>query len=255
MMLDKIYTKDEIVALLGGDMTNLRGDLDARDTGIWWEAVDDAHLQDLTDTERAALRPHPNYRPTTEPLLQFPEFTVRQFVAFEDSVHIFRNVYLVGEVTYGRDLVDKLRWPEAVRWTGLNEDRIASLRAVSPHAAELASALLNPPSAELSRDGAATPPALREHVQSHGKPAQLAARRALAAPHAQAAFETTDQRCARLLRELCEEEVKQHRGALARVVARDGRRRQTVSADIARAKEAAATNSSPLAALARIVSK
>ena len=147
-MPDKTYTKDEIVALLGGDMANLRGDLDARDTGIWWKTVDDAHLQDLTDTERAALRPHPNYRPTTEALLQFPEFTARQFVAFEDSVHIFRNVYLIGEVTYGRDLVDKLRWPEAVRWTGLNDGRIASLRTVSPHAAELASALLDPRPAE-----------------------------------------------------------------------------------------------------------
>lgn len=164
-MPEKTYTRDEIVALLGGSMANLPRDLEVRDSGIWRATVDDADLQDLTDTERAALRTHPNHRPTTEPLLQFPDFTAQQFLAFEDCVHIFRTVYLVGEVTLGRDLVEKLRWPESVRWTGLNDERIASLRTVSPLAAELASVLLNPPSTEPSSGGAASPPTAMPSTQ------------------------------------------------------------------------------------------
>lgn len=65
--------------------------------------------------------------------------------------------------------------------------------------------------------------------------------------------ETSQQRCARLLRELRTEEAKQQRGALARVVKRDGRARQTVSEDIAKARELEAADAGPLAAMTRIV--
>ena len=67
--------------------------------------------------------------------------------------------------------------------------------------------------------------------------------------------ETTDQRCARLLGWLREEEAKQARGALARVVRRDGRARQTVSADIARAKRLETAEANPMAAMARAIGK
>lgn len=67
------------------------------------------------------------------------------------------------------------------------------------------------------------------------------------------AGESTVGRCARLLRWLREEEAKQVRGALARVVARDGRARQTVSEDIAKARKAEGERADPLAAMARIV--
>ena len=69
----------------------------------------------------------------------------------------------------------------------------------------------------------------------------------------EAAGETRAQRCARLLRWLRDEEAKQPRGALARVVVRDGRARQTVSADIAKAREIEAADAGPISAMARIV--
>ncbi len=74
-------------------------------------------------------------------------------------------------------------------------------------------------------------------------------------PAGSPAAETTDQRCARLLGWLREEEAKQSRGALARVVRRDGRARQTVSADIARAKKLETAEANPMAAMARAIGK
>lgn len=68
-------------------------------------------------------------------------------------------------------------------------------------------------------------------------------------------LETTNQRCTRLLRSLREETAKQARGALARVVRRDGRARQTVSADIKKALQAEAASAGPIAVMARIVRK
>ena len=56
----------------------------------------------------------------------------------------------------------------------------------------------------------------------------------------------SDQRCTRLLAELRVEEATKFRGALARVTERDGRARQTVSADIKRAKKLEAQKSSSL---------
>lgn len=63
--------------------------------------------------------------------------------------------------------------------------------------------------------------------------------------------ETTDQRCARLLRWFEEEEGQRERGALARVALRDGRARQTVKADIERAKRQRQEASNPISAMAR----
>lgn len=63
--------------------------------------------------------------------------------------------------------------------------------------------------------------------------------------------ETADQRCTRLLLWLEEEKGKGERGALARVVKRDGRARQTVSADIERAQKQRKEASNPMAKMGR----
>lgn len=63
--------------------------------------------------------------------------------------------------------------------------------------------------------------------------------------------ESPEQRCARLLQWLEEEESVKERGALARVVRRDGRARQTVSADIDRAKQRRREGENPIARMAR----
>jgi len=85
-------------------------------------------------------------------------------------------------------------------------------------------------------------------------PAELAAlARVLGEPSSVAQTESSDARCARLLHWLREEEAKQSRGALARVVARDGRARQTVSADITKARKMEAASAGPITAMARIV--
>ena len=86
-------------------------------------------------------------------------------------------------------------------------------------------------------------------------PGELAA---LATPLAQdarpsAPTETSAERCAKMLCWLREEEARQPRGALTRVAKRDGRARQTVSADIAKAREVEAASAGPIAAMARIV--
>lgn len=171
-MLEKTYTRDEFVALLGGSMA-LPGDLEELPSearpdvapGIWWAKVDDADLQGLTPEELLVLRPHPNDRPTTEPLLPFPFFTARQFVAFADCVRgvlDLRDHYLVGDVTWGRALDEKTktRWPVSVRWIGVKEDLVAQLRARSRHAPDLVAALLNSPAATTveSADGPGVAP-------------------------------------------------------------------------------------------------
>lgn len=63
--------------------------------------------------------------------------------------------------------------------------------------------------------------------------------------------ETTDQRCARLLQWFEEEERIQKFGALARVARRDGRARQTVTADIQRARKQRSKASNSIASMAR----
>lgn len=99
----------------------------------------------------------------------------------------------------------------------------------------------------MGRSGAMTPPA---PVASPASPPPSSRDIREAAP-----AETTDQRCARLLREFRDEASKKPWGALARVTARDGRARQTVSADIARAKKAEAERSSGLAGMAQTLSR
>lgn len=69
------------------------------------------------------------------------------------------------------------------------------------------------------------------------------------APRAPNERETADQRRARLLLELEQETAKGKRGALARVVRRDGRSRQTVSADIERARKQKIEAGNPFAGL------
>lgn len=74
-------------------------------------------------------------------------------------------------------------------------------------------------------------------------------------PMTTAIAEGADSRCARLLKEFREEQVKQSRGALARVVSRDGRARQTVSADIKKARKIEALGAGSFDAMARLVRK
>lgn len=65
--------------------------------------------------------------------------------------------------------------------------------------------------------------------------------------------ETTDQRCERLLIWFREEEKRQAYGALARVAKRDGRKRQTVKADIDRARKMRNEAVGPISAMVRII--
>lgn len=67
--------------------------------------------------------------------------------------------------------------------------------------------------------------------------------------------ESSAQRCARLLTWFREEEAKKKRGALARVVARDGRARQTVSKDVEQGIANASPSSKSFASMAGTVSK
>lgn len=70
-------------------------------------------------------------------------------------------------------------------------------------------------------------------------------------PGPEVAPETTDQRCTRLLLWLEEEKGRGERGALARVVKRDGRARQTVTADIERAKKQKKETFNPMSMMVR----
>jgi hypothetical protein len=67
--------------------------------------------------------------------------------------------------------------------------------------------------------------------------------------------ETINARCARLLSEFEAENALQPRGALARVVKRDGRTRQTVSADIKLARKAQQDASNPIAVMVRSIKR
>lgn len=67
--------------------------------------------------------------------------------------------------------------------------------------------------------------------------------------------ETTAERCKRLLEWFHEETAKRKYGALARVTRRDGRTRQTVKADIDKARATRAANSGPMAVMAKAVRK
>lgn len=67
--------------------------------------------------------------------------------------------------------------------------------------------------------------------------------------------ETSAERCKRLLDWFDEETAKQKYGALARVTRRDGRTRQTVKADVDKARAAHAAESGPFAMMAKAISK
>jgi hypothetical protein len=88
--------------------------------------------------------------------------------------------------------------------------------------------------------------------------AQLNRKAALPAgesPKHAASGETSGERCARLLLWLREEQARGERGALARVVRRDGRARQTVTADIKKAREDEAQKSGAMSLMARSLKK
>ena len=67
--------------------------------------------------------------------------------------------------------------------------------------------------------------------------------------------ESTSERCRRVLADFRKESAKKEWGALARVAARDGRKRQTVKADIDRALMEEAKQSGPLSTIARTVTR
>lgn len=145
----KLYTMDDFRALLGG--CRLPKLLEWRGDEIWL-AVTTAELDDWAgEPEFEVLNRHPNCRPTTEPLLP-ARFTVEQFVAFEEIFHLFRWVYLKGEIKRQHlrqpagedcDEGDEGDYLDLVdHWTGLNEVAVADLRQRSHHAVELVEALL-----------------------------------------------------------------------------------------------------------------
>jgi hypothetical protein len=95
-----------------------------------------------------------------------------------------------------------------------------------------------------------TAPVIAESPSDRAAPANPQAQ-AAKLETAQAPPETTDERCTRLLQWFEDEKAKKERGALAKVVKRDGRARQTVTNDIKRARKQREAAANPIGVMAK----
>lgn len=150
------YSQDEILAMLAvvevgeglpDDLLEMLlpgGVADGRVPGIWWKAslfLDMYNRQGLglgVTPDEVSVFKHPTGCPTTKPLLPFPTFTMDQFIAFEDCVHVFRPAFLVHRAA--DDVPDGS--PSSAYYASVKGDKFARLKTRNQRAAELIEALL-----------------------------------------------------------------------------------------------------------------
>jgi hypothetical protein len=130
--MTKTYGKNAIYALLKFDWENLDDWLEVRNDGIWVLAPDPNHM--LTPEEVAARTPHPK-RDLDQPALPLPSFTLQEFLEFEATCQVVRDLWVWGEAPLPPEC-------ELGMVATPCRDEIERLERVSAPAAELLRALL-----------------------------------------------------------------------------------------------------------------
>jgi len=209
-VVEKTYGLGAILDLLENDWDKLGSRYERRDDGIYLREWNKEDRAGLSPKEAEALRTHPSGDPYAPALPA--SFTAAQFVAFARSHHLLEGdlICCYANAQKAQDAGDEPDKYSPGADIVPNEKALSELRAINRQSEELVRALLAAPGTSGVLD-------------RHGRP------------------ESREERLAWVLA-LYDEEVQRRGeyGALARVVLRDGRARQTVAADLQAARKARA---------------